>query len=70
MEGKLTVFDPMSQTLFPASSLQDQTTYFAGLEEADDTSWLAGKIDPVRSFSNLVGKDVTLYKIRFDGDFR
>jgi 4-amino-4-deoxy-L-arabinose transferase-like glycosyltransferase len=71
MQGKLAIFDPLSKALYPAGSFTGQLTYFADSTGAEDSSWLAGKIEPAESFSNRGGqeRDVALYHIHFDDDF-
>ena len=70
LQGLLTVFNPQDGVAVPSSSLDPAGTRFAALKGAEQTSWLAGKIMPVRSFPGSEGKEVVLYQISFDESFR
>jgi hypothetical protein len=71
MDGKLTVFDPLTKQIFPKETFQGGETYYANTQGAEKDSWLAGHIEEVKKFSNMLKDDsaVVLYRINFDDSF-
>jgi hypothetical protein len=71
-DGRLTIFDPGTQVVYPKEYFEDHEVYYASTEGAETDSWLAGHVELVSSFPNLRGDDsyVGLYRIHFDDAFR
>ncbi len=72
MDGKLTIFDPATQQMYPAEQLAGQDVYYANQNGAESNSWLAGRLELVQQFPNQLGDGsyVGLYRILFDEGFR
>jgi hypothetical protein len=72
LNGKLTVFDPTTQLVYPQEFFESQEVYYASTQGGEADSWLAGRLELVTGFPNLRGDDtyVGLYRIHFNDAFR